>query len=232
MTINRELWLSNADQTSVQVSLTRDLWNELRADRSWRFADLRVELIDYEAVLSGTVPRLVDKLAAERAAKRVRGIQAVRNEIIVDLPRESLRSDADLLDMAFHALAWNSCVPAGHVRVRVESGWITLSGVVDTEWERTVAEETIERLVGVRGVTSTIRLAPAPAIGRDVRSQIDDALHDDLMLRGAHIKVAAHDHDVLLRGRVHSLAQREEAERVARALSAGAAVIDRLEITP
>jgi osmotically-inducible protein OsmY len=229
MTINREIWLSNAEQASIEGARTRELWEELNAERGWRFENVQVSVNDLVAVLSGTVPRLPDKLAAERLAKRVPGIQAVVNRIAVSLSADEARGDAELTRIASYALEWCSLIPPGRVHVIVERGRVSLHGDVDTEHERAAAEETVQRLVGVRDVVCQIVVAPAP-ITRDTRARVDRALHDDPMLHGAHIKVDAGPAHVILRGRVRSLAERQEAERVVREMAGDERVIDALKI--
>jgi osmotically-inducible protein OsmY len=38
------------------------------------------------------------------------------------------------------------------VKVTVEKGWVTLSGSVDWHFQRDVADQDVQRLMGVRGV--------------------------------------------------------------------------------
>lgn len=232
MTIHTEMWRSNADQTSVQVALTQRLWDELRREPGLDTTDLTADVTDFVATLGGAVPRLPDKLVAERAAKRVPGIQAVVNRVEVTPPPSSERSDTDLTRIATYALEWNTLVPAGRVQASASRGWVTLEGDVDADYERAAAEETIQRLAGVRGITSRIIVAPPQGEG-PLRSRIEEALHRDPQLRGLHIAVETEEGLVRLRGRVHSLAERDEAEHVAWAAPGVRGVTDdALEVRP
>ena len=61
------------------------------------------------------------------------------------------------------ALHWDLAVPRHKVKVEVENGWVTMSGMVDRPYQRTCAESDALRVPGVVGVTNQIRLAAAEA---------------------------------------------------------------------
>lgn len=62
-----------------------------------------------------------------------------------------------------NALYWDLAVPPHRVKVEVENGWVTMSGVVERPYQLTCAECDARRVVGVVGVTNQIRLAAARA---------------------------------------------------------------------
>jgi len=70
--------------------------------------------------LTGHVDNYAHKIAAERAASRVKGVKAVAEEIEVKLPYDLTRSDEDIAAAAVDRLGWNSIVPDGAVQVKVE----------------------------------------------------------------------------------------------------------------
>jgi len=82
------------------------------------------------AMLTGTVKSLPQKWTAVRVAQRVAGVKAVTDAIIVKLPGDSERSDADIARAAVNALDWNVSVPRNRIKVVVEHGRITLEGEV------------------------------------------------------------------------------------------------------
>ena len=87
--------------------------------------------------LTGTVDSYIKKWAAENAAQRVRGVQAIANDIEVRLTGDDRRTDADIAAAAAQALEWDSLVPNGAVKVTVSNGWVTLRGTV--EWSTSAA---------------------------------------------------------------------------------------------
>jgi osmotically-inducible protein OsmY len=60
-------------------------------------------------------------------------------------------------------LHWDLAIPRHRVKVEVENGWVTMSGIVDRLYQRSCAESDARRVPGVVGVINQIRLAPAQA---------------------------------------------------------------------
>jgi len=69
----------------------------------------------------------------------------------------------DVQALVLNALYWDLAVPPHTVRVDVENGWVTMSGMVDRPYQRACAESDARRIPGVAGVTNQIRLAQAQA---------------------------------------------------------------------
>ena len=87
--------------------------------------------------LTGHVGRLLaEKAAAETAATRVRGVLAVADEIEVRLPFESTRNDEDIAAAAVNRIGWDVRIPPDAVKIRVEAGWVTLTGTVSAAYQR------------------------------------------------------------------------------------------------
>jgi len=59
----------------------------------------------------------------------------------VRLPGGSVRSDEEIARAAAHAIAWNTLLPKGEIKVRVEKGRVTLEGAVDWQYQRSSAAE-------------------------------------------------------------------------------------------
>lgn len=66
--------------------------------------------------------------------------------------------DAQITLAVMNALHWDLAVPRDRVRVRVESGWVTLSGRVERGYSRTAAEADARAASGVKGVTNAIEV--------------------------------------------------------------------------
>jgi osmotically-inducible protein OsmY len=166
--------------------------------------------------LTGTVSTYAEKIAAERAAKRVEGVRAVANDIEVRPIGSMKRTDTDLAQAVLHALEWDIAVPHEKIKARVDNAWVTLEGEVALQFQRAAAENAIRRLTGVRGVTNQIRLQVTPlAKPADIKNRIEAALRRSAEVDARGIKVDTHDHTVILSGIVRTWAEREEAERAA-----------------
>jgi len=65
-------------------------------------------------------------------------------------------SDNQIKLAVLTALHWDLAVPRDRVQVSVDRGWVTLSGQVGREYERSSAEADARTTRGVTGVTNTI----------------------------------------------------------------------------
>lgn len=160
--------------------------------------------------LSGHVDRFADRLNAERAAKRVAGVRAVVNEIVV---KPAQITDDEIAEAAVEALKWNIFVPSKRIKVSVSNGWVTLDGEVTWRFQREAAEEAIYTLDGVTGVTNRIRVG-AHVHPADLKERIREAFLRDARLDASRIDIGVDGARVTLRGVVRSYIEREEAERV------------------
>jgi len=224
-----EMWLADHDQVGVRSRLQSNVFDEMWREVALDSDDLRVDVTDRVVTLSGTVRSLPQKLAAERAARRVRGVRDVRNEVAVVLPASQRRGDEDLAEAAACVIESDVLVPSGKVGVVVVAGWIELTGVVSRHAERQAAEEAVQRLVGVKGVTNLIELEPLGP-ERDVKAQVAEALERRPALRGDRIKVDVVGGLTVLRGRVRTLAERDEAVAAAWGAPGVTRVRDKLRV--
>ena len=110
--------------------------------------------------LTGRVSTYPEKLAAEKAAKRVHGVRAVRNQLDVVLKVD--RTDEDIADDAAEALRLHCTIPRD-VRVTVQDATLTLSGRVDWPYQRRTAERAVRDIRGVRDLVNAMTVAPRAA---------------------------------------------------------------------
>ncbi len=223
-----ELWLAGGEDQIEQVALQRRVWEELAGEDRLANAGLRVEVVGRVAVLEGTVGQYALKLAAERAARRVAGLAGVENRIGVLPPAASAQTDAELALAAARALEWNALVPAKRVTVRVEGGVVTLGGEVDRGSEREAAEDAVSGLPGVTDVRNRIAVRP-PVHPDHLRERIRAAVRQE---HARHVAVELRGEQVVLRGRISSLAERDELEHAVWAVAGIAAIDDRVEVAP
>ena len=202
--------------TQTDEQIQREVQAELEWDARIRSTEIGVAVKDGVVTLTGWVDSYAKKLAAERAAHRVRGVKAVANEIEVLLPSSAERTDADIALEASRELAWEALVPADQIEVTVSRGIVTLRGEVSWEYERRAAERAVRRLSGVRNVVNFIKVRPrvTPSPERLTR-QIQDALVRNAETDAERIRVEVQDNKVILRGTVRSWAEKAETERVA-----------------
>ena len=187
---------------------------------------------DGVVTLTGTVSSYPQKMAAEKAARRVWGVKAVANDIEVRLPTEAKRTDTDIAEAAVRALEWDTVVPSDRINVTVRDGWVTLDGNVDWYYQKTAAERDVRNLQGVRGVTNLIMVAGPRVSTAEIKSKIERALKRSAEIDASKIRVESEDGKVILSGTVRSWAEREEAEEAAWSTAGVTSVENRITITP
>jgi osmotically-inducible protein OsmY len=162
-------------------------------------AHIGVAADDGMVTLTGHVWSYAQKQAAENAATGVRGVKAVVEEIEVRLPYGADRGDDEIARAAVQRLAWDVSLPAEGVRVKVEHGWITLSGEVDWAYQKEIATDDVRRLRGVVGVSNQIALRPGVDAGI-ISDSITHALHRSWLFDPMDIHVTAQAGRVRLTG--------------------------------
>ena len=126
--------------------------------------------------LTGYVESYAQKLAAETAAGRVKGVLAVAGELEIQIPFERKWDDSDIAAAIVGRLAWDVSIPRDAVKVRVEKGWVTLTGEVDWHYQREAAEQDVRRLHGIVGVSDHISLRSRVNTA-NISNDISCALH-------------------------------------------------------
>ena len=161
--------------------------------------------------LTGFIDSYAGKLAAERAAKRVRGVRAVANDIEVRLKLD--RTDVDIARDAARALELRLGVP-DTVQAVVHNGHVTLTGKVSWIAQKKNAERAVRHIRGVKGVFERIEVTPERT-EHDVRRRIVEALHRTADVDARHISLGIAGDVAVLTGTVGSWTQRDAAERAA-----------------
>lgn len=209
--------------------LKTDVIDELAWDPAVNAAGIGVMVADGVVTLTGHLDSYAEKHAVERAVHRVAGVRGIALELDVKLSATHKRSDSEIAQAAATAIRLNSLLPDGKVQVEVEDGWVTLTGEVDWSYQVARAEQCIRPLAGVRGLSNRITIRPR-ASGKDIGSEITAALTRQAMREARHITVEVEGGVVTLRGKVHSLAEREAAVGAAFSAQGVSRVVDKLQI--
>lgn len=164
--------------------------------------------------LSGHVPTYPQKAFAEQAVKRVKGVRGLAEELKVQFAGAEVHSDEEIAKRAIAILDFNVLVPKGAITVKVEQGWLTLTGEVPWEYERTAATADLRKLRGVVGINNLVTVKPH-ATAFDVERRIIDALKRSAEVEARNVRVNVHDGRVTLEGHVDTWADRRAVERAA-----------------
>ena len=187
---------------------------ELSWEPSITAAHIGVAADNGTVTLTGHVNSYGQKHAAEMATGRVKGVKAIAEEIEVRLPFEIKRDDADIATAAANRLAWDTGTPRDAVKIKVEAGWVTLTGEVDWHFQKEAAQREVRNLMGVRGVTNQVTIKPHVDTAR-LQDDIQLALHRSIFFQPEKVHVSAQDGRVKLTGTVHSWRERQTAASTA-----------------
>lgn len=209
--------------------LRQDVLDELDFEPGVNAAHIGVAAEKGVVTLSGHVSSYVEKLAAERAARRVKGVQAIAEEIEVRYPGEKKTADDEIARRALEILRWNAIVPQDSVQLKVRDGWVTLTGQLDWQYQKDAAEDELRRLSGVSGILNTITVRPRvqPV---EVKRKIEDAFRRHAEVEAQRVRVSVDGGKVLLQGNVRDWHERDAAEKAAWSAPGVYAVEDRLSI--
>lgn len=188
--------------------IRHDVEAELTWDPAINAAGIAVEVADGIVTLAGHLTGYAEKQSVEKAVQRVAGVRGLVMALEVRLPLARQRLDSEIARAAADALEWNGLVPHGSVKATVARGTITLSGMVDWDYQRAAAEAAVRPLLGVKDVSNRIAIHArmSPEI---IRSRIEVALQRAALADAGAVRISAQDGTVTLAGTVHSLAERQ-----------------------
>jgi osmotically-inducible protein OsmY len=213
----------------------RDLQENVQKALDWEpsvdAAEIGVSVDNGVVTLRGDVKTYAEKSAAERVALKVYRVNAVANDLNVQLRDGHAKTDTEIAQAVLSGLRWNTVVPDERITVAVSNGWVTLGGNVEWEYQRSAAANAVRYLLGVRGVTNTISVTPHVTVP-DVKAKIEAALTRSAEVDARRINVTVLDGKVTLTGNVHSWFERDEARHAAWAAPGVKEVDDRIAVTP
>jgi osmotically-inducible protein OsmY len=216
----------------TDAKLRQDIIDEFELDPGFGGEHIGVAVDKDVVCLSGHVDSYTQKLAAIAAARRVNGVHAIAESIDVRYAYRSRPADDQIAQRASDVLAGNGIVPPDSVDVLVHDGWVTLSGTVDWQFQRTAAEDGVRKLVGIVGVTNMIEIKPKVEAS-DIKAKIQSALKRHAAIEADAVRVTVQiGSTVVPEGNVGNRDERCKAENAAWSAPAGASVDDHLTIDP
>jgi osmotically-inducible protein OsmY len=177
-------------------------------------ANIGVAVNDGAVMLSGEVDSYPEKIEAERAALRVRGVTAIAEELTVRGKWQG-PGDVDIAREATEALVRAVNIPDGAVTATVHDHVITLSGHLPWQYQREAAGRAVRYLKGVTDIHNNIVIKPVVSAS-GVLTAIGAALVRSAQLDGESVTVhVERDGSVRLEGTVRSWHERTAAQRAA-----------------
>jgi osmotically-inducible protein OsmY len=213
---------------SEDTQLQQIVLDQLKWEPSVNAAHIGITAKNGVITLMGHVESYLQKSAAEKAVRRVKDVKAVAEELEVRLPFDVKHGDEEIAASAMNCLKWDSSIPKDTVKVKVEKGFVTLTGEVEWHFEHEAAARIVRGLWGVVGVDNQITIKPVPdtsKIKHDIVAALGRSWFDP-----ATINVSAQGGKVTLTGKVESWYERDEATSTAWAAPGTTSVENELAI--
>ena len=214
----------------TDIEIKNDVLDELAWQPNIDETEIGVIVDKGVVTLTGTLDSYAKKMAAEKAVKAVKGVRAVADDIEVKYGSEFKKSDKEIAKAAADAIKWNYSVPDEQVSIKVDNGWVYLTGEVKWGYQKDAAKNAVENLLGVRGVSNAITLKQTVE-PYQVKEKIKKALERSAEIEAQNINVIVDGHKVKLRGKVHSWTEKDEARRAAFLAPGVYEVENELEVT-
>ncbi|MGA8854288.1 MAG: BON domain-containing protein [Christiangramia sp.] len=201
-------------RTDAQIK--QDVLDELVFQPSIDETQIGVIVKNGIVTLTGKVFTYANKMAAEKAVKKVKGVKAVAEDIEVGYDTRENKTDTEIANAIIDSLQWNTAVPEEKIKVKVEDGYVYITGEVDWWYQKEATNRVIQNLIGVKGIFNHITIKQIAEKPFQIKERISKAFE-----RSAHIDAnnitleLIDDHIIRLKGKVHSLAEKEEAQKAA-----------------
>jgi osmotically-inducible protein OsmY len=196
------------------AELQQDVQDAIKWQPLLNAAEIGVTAKDGVVSLTGVVDSYVKKTEAEDAARNVAGVRALIEKIEVKFSGSYSKTNSEIATEVLNALRTRWDVPKDIIKVKVEAGWITLTGELAWNYQKEAAEEAIKNLAGVTGVTNDITIKSGSMESVE-KSDIEKALKRNWAFHENRIQVRVSDHTATLTGTVDSLYQKTEAGSIA-----------------
>lgn len=174
---------------------------------------INVEVEDGHVTLFGSVDSLMDKRRASRIAKRLRGVRAVVNQLIV---KQSDREEDAIREDVISRLKANDSINRLKIAVDVSGSEVAMTGKVESLAEKRIAETAAAGVIGVTHVENQITVGLSRnRTDEELRDEIKALIVQSVYFDDVNIEVDVKNRVAKLSGEVHSAAQREALGRAA-----------------
>lgn len=195
------------------TNISRDIKAQLVWDSRVDAANINVTVNDRVATLTGTVPFMNAKIAAEEDAWNIPGVISVINNIKVKFPVNlSIPSDEVLKTRIQNIYAWDSSIDITDVNVSILGGIVTLKGSVNQLWKKDYAEKVIRPMTGVIAVNNQLNVVPTDNfLDKEIAKNIKNALQRNSDVNAENVNIIVKNGKVTLDGNVSDNDAKNEA---------------------
>lgn len=200
----------------TDLEIQNNVIEELKWESFLKSSDIGVSVIDGVVTLTGFVDSYSKIRLAESVVFRIVGVKAIAEDIIVRFDKDEKISDAEIAEAVANVLKFQTHSNRENIKVKVEDGWVTLTGEVNLFYEKKTIRKLIENIKGVKAISNQLIITTKASFDpKKIKSAIMAAFHRSATIEANSIIVSGLKNKVILRGVVHSNAEKQEAERVA-----------------
>ena len=120
--------------------------------------EVAVSVEDGIVTLRGTVESFGQRRAAVEDTRKVHGVYEVDDQLKVSLRGSDRRDDDEIRGAALQSMIWDVEVPVDTVDVKVDDGWVSLSGDASYQFQSDAAYDDVANMYGVVGITNEIKV--------------------------------------------------------------------------
>jgi osmotically-inducible protein OsmY len=186
----------------TDLEIQNEVMNELKWLPFIRLSNFNVAVKDGIVSISGRVDSYSQKMQAEKAVLKITGVRAIARDTNIEVS-DLNKKDTEIAQSVLNALKWP-------IMVKVESGTITLEGEVQWNYQKESAKKVVADLVGAREIVNLVKVTPRTSTV-EIKNKISAALHRTASVDASNINVEIVGNVVKLRGRVRSLAEKQDA---------------------
>jgi osmotically-inducible protein OsmY len=193
------------------IEIQKDVIEQLKWEPFLNAAQIGVAVKNGIVTLSGQVDAYSKKILAEKTVKKVAGVKAIAEDLQVGISPAYKKTDAEIAETVINALKWHTMIPDDKIKVSVEDGNVKLEGDVEWEYQRNQAKTAIENLIGVRLVTNLVMVKPK-VTPYELQQKINSAFQRSANIDSGRISAEVIGSRVILKGKVRSFAEKDDAE--------------------
>jgi osmotically-inducible protein OsmY len=204
--------------------------DELLQDSRINPQDLEVTSSDGHVTLKGSVANYYQNRIAEADVRDVIGVGWITNELAI---RSVKREDFRILDDILFDISSDEALWRQGIDVKVNDGVVTLSGKVDSSYDKEHAAAVASRIRGVKDINNEITVDRKQGYkDAELLMKVENRIRSNSLLSPVEdkIKVSVRKGLVTLTGTVYNWGQRREAEKVAFHASGVWTVDNRLQV--
>lgn len=200
--------------TKTNEQLQQDVEDALKWEPLLHAAEIGVSVKNGIVTLTGTVDKYQKKMQAEEAAKNVAGVLAVVEKIEIRYAGAETKTDFNIAQAVIKALDDNWNIPPKRLQVKVENGYVYLSGTLPWDYQRQAAKRMLEHIDGIKALICSVKVESE--ITEEIeKKKVIDALFRHASINPTNISVEVSGSIVTLKGTVSTPYQKEEAAKIA-----------------